>query len=269
VAVCCWNFALSVVCGNAVVWKPSDKTPLTGIACEALFRRAVSQFIANAPELLHMLLGGREVGEALVDEKEVRLVSVTVSTRMGREVGPRVAKRFARSILELGGNNAVVLAPSALMDLALGGILFSAVGTAGQRCTTTRRLIVHKSIHATVVDRLRQAYAKVKMGNPLTDGTLLAPIIDESAFNAMQTALSKARHHGGRVHRGERVLTSEFPNAYSVTAAWWRCHLKRQVCRRKPSRLYCTSLVMKASPKQEPFTTLCRKAWHQQYSQTT
>ncbi|WP_019372909.1 aldehyde dehydrogenase family protein, partial [Melaminivora alkalimesophila] len=158
VAVWSWNAALALVCGNPVVWKPSEKTPLTALAVQALFERAAARF-GDAPEGLSQLLpGGREVGELLVDSPEVALVSATGSTRMGREVGPRVARRFGRVLLELGGNNAVIVAPTADLDLAVRGIVFAAAGTAGQRCTTTRRLIVHRSLADTLMQRLQAAY---------------------------------------------------------------------------------------------------------------
>lgn len=218
VAVWAWNTALALVCGNAVVWKPSEKTPLTALACQALFEKALKAF-GEAPEgLAQLVIGGREAGEALVDDARVALVSATGSTRMGREVGPRVAARFGRSILELGGNNAMILAPSADLDLAVRGILFSAVGTAGQRCTTLRRLIAHRSIKDEVVARVKAAYAKVRIGDPRKDN-LVGPLIDKQSFDAMQGALAKARDEGGQVFGGERQLSAEFPNAYYVSPA--------------------------------------------------
>ncbi|MBV4538646.1 MULTISPECIES: L-piperidine-6-carboxylate dehydrogenase [Pseudomonas] len=218
VAVWAWNTALALVAGNAVVWKPSEKTPLTALACQALFDKALKAF-GDAPEgLAQLVIGGREAGEALVDDVRVPLVSATGSTRMGREVGPRVAARFGRSILELGGNNAMILAPSADLDLAVRGILFSAVGTAGQRCTTLRRLIVHRSIKDEVVARVKAAYGKVRIGDP-RENNLVGPLIDKQSFDAMQGALAKARDEGGQVFGGERQLASEYPNAYYVSPA--------------------------------------------------
>ena len=218
VAVWAWNTALALVCGNAVVWKPSEKTPLTALACQALFEKALKAF-GEAPEgLAQLVIGGREAGEALVDDARVALLSATGSTRMGREVGPRVAARFGRSILELGGNNAMILTPSADLDLAVRGILFSAVGTAGQRCTTLRRLIAHRSIKDEVVARVKAAYAKVRIGDPRKDN-LVGPLIDKQSFDAMQGALAKARDEGGQVFGGERQLSAEFPNAYYVSPA--------------------------------------------------
>jgi len=223
VAVWSWNTALALVCGNAVVWKPSEKTPLTALACQALFERALARFTAQGGQapahLSQVLLGMREVGQALVDHPQVALVSATGSTRMGREVGPRVAQRFGRSLLELGGNNAVVVAPSADLDMAVRAILFAAVGTAGQRCTSTRRLIVHKSVQAELLAKLKRAYAALPIGTPLAAGTLVGPLIDQGSFEAMQSALAQAREQGGQVYGGERVLADQFPQGYYVKPA--------------------------------------------------
>ena len=218
VAVWAWNTALGLVDGNSVVWKPSEKTPLTALACQALFDKALKAFGDAPAGLAQLVIGGREAGEAMVDDPRVPLVSATGSTRMGREVGPRVAARFGRSILELGGNNAMILAPSADLDLAVRGILFSAVGTAGQRCTTLRRLIVHRSIKDEVVARVKAAYGKVRIGDPRKDN-LVGPLIDKQSFDAMQGALAKARDEGGQVFGGERQLADQYPNAYYVSPA--------------------------------------------------
>ncbi|MFG9880252.1 aldehyde dehydrogenase family protein [Pseudomonas aeruginosa] len=219
VAVWSWNTALALVCGNSVVWKPSEKTPLTALACQALFERAARAFGGDAPaHLSQLLIGDREAGEALVDDRRVALVSATGSTRMGREVAPRVAARFARCILELGGNNAMILAPSADLDLAVRGILFGAVGTAGQRCTTLRRLIAHESVKDEIVERLKAAYSRVRIGHPL-EGNLVGPLIDERSYLAMQDALARAREQGGRVFGGERQLQERYPDAYYVSPA--------------------------------------------------
>lgn len=205
VAVWAWNAALAIVCGNSVVWKPSEKTPLTALAVQAIFARAAARF-GDAPDgLSQLLIGGREVGEALVHDRRVALVSATGSTRMGRAVAPRLAQRFARAILELGGNNGVIVTPSADLDLALRGVAFGAMGTAGQRCTTTRRLFVHDSIHDDFVAKLKAAYASVSVGNPLNGDVLVGPLIDRAAYQAMQDALAAARAAGGTVHGGDRV----------------------------------------------------------------
>jgi aldehyde dehydrogenase (NAD+) len=219
VAVWCWNFALAVVCGDSVVWKPSEKTPLTALACQALFEKAAGIF-GDAPEgLSEIVMGAREIGEQLVDDKRIPVISATGSTRMGRDVGPRVAARFGKSILELGGNNAMILAPTASIDLALMATVFGSVGTAGQRCTSQRRLIAHKDVADKFVARVKKAYASVKIGNPLDKNTLLGPLIDKRSFEAMQDTLKKAKAAGGKVTGGERVLSDQYPNAYYVTPA--------------------------------------------------
>ncbi|UXN62938.1 aldehyde dehydrogenase family protein [Phyllobacterium sp. A18/5-2] len=218
VAVWSWNTALALVCGNAVVWKPSEKTPLTALACQAIFDRAAARFGEVPAGLAQVLMGDRTVGEALVDHPEVALVSATGSTRMGREVGPRLAKRFARSILELGGNNAGIVCPSADLDMALRAIAFGAMGTAGQRCTTLRRLFVHESVYDTLVPRLKKAYESVTVGSPLETPALVGPLIDRAAFDNMQNALAAARDHGGKVTGGARVDTGH-DNAYYVRPA--------------------------------------------------
>src|SRR3954469_13346708 len=199
VAVWAWNACLAFVCGDAVVWKPSEKTPFTAAAVQALFERAAARF-GDAPAGLSQLVqGARETGEALVDHPKVALVSATGSTRMGRTVAPRVAARFGRVLLELGGNNGMVVTPTAELALAERAIAFAAVGTAGQRCTTLRRLFVHDEIYERLVPRLKQVWASVPVGNPLEAGTLVGPLIDGAAFEAMQAALAEARRQGGHV----------------------------------------------------------------------
>ena len=192
VAVWAWNAALALVCGDPALWKPSEKVPLTAEAVMALARRALERF-GDAPDgLLQALQGGREVGEALVDDSRVALISATGSTAMGRVVGPRVAERFGRTLLELGGNNAMIVAPSADLDLAERATLFAAAGTAGQRCTTLRRLIVHESIADALIDRVKSLFARVRVGDPRQPGTLVGPLIDEAAFEAMRKVLGEA-----------------------------------------------------------------------------
>ena len=205
VAVWAWNACLAFVCGDSVVWKPSEKTPLTAVAVQALFERAAERFGEAPADLSVVVQGGRETGEALVDDPRVALVSATGSTRMGREVAPRVAARFGRSLLELGGNNGMVVAPTADLELAERAITFAAVGTAGQRCTTLRRLFVHESIYDRLLPRLKEVFAQVPVGNPLDDGVLVGPLIDSAAFDAMQAALAQAREEGGDVQGGERL----------------------------------------------------------------
>jgi aldehyde dehydrogenase (NAD+) len=205
VAVWSWNAALALVCGDPVVWKPSEKTPLTALAVQALFERAAARFGDAPAGLSAVILGGREVGEALVSNDKVALVSATGSTAMGRAVGPLLARRFARSLLELGGNNAAIVCPSADLDLTLRGVAFAAMGTAGQRCTTLRRLFVHESVYDTLLPRLKAAYAGVPIGDPREDGVLVGPLIDPAAGEGMDRALAAARAEGGAVHGGERV----------------------------------------------------------------
>ena len=205
VAVWSWNAALALVCGNAVVWKPSEKTPLTALAVNRILDDALAEFGAAPAGLTSVLVGGRDVGERLVSDPRAAIVSATGSTEMGRKVGVALAQRFGRAILELGGNNAGIVAPSADLELALRGIVFSAVGTAGQRCTSLRRLFVHDTVYDAVVPRLKQLYAKVPIGNPLDAGVLMGPLIDARAFDNMQRALAQAREEGGKVSGGERV----------------------------------------------------------------
>ena len=209
VAVWSWNAALALVCGNSIVWKPSEKTPLTALATQALFERACERFGATPPNLSTLLIGDSKLGELLVDSPLVPLVSATGSTGMGRAVAPRLAKRFARAILELGGNNAAIVCPSADLDLALRGIAFAAMGTAGQRCTTLRRLIVNESVYDKVVPRLKQVYASVSIGDPREPDTLVGPLIDDRAFHAMQNALATAGSEGATVAGGERIDVNE------------------------------------------------------------
>ncbi|GEN24386.1 aldehyde dehydrogenase [Halomonas cupida] len=219
VAPWAWNAALALVCGNSLLWKPSEKTPLCALACQALLDRAMQEFGDDAPrDLSQVIIGEREAGECLTDDPRVPLISATGSTRMGREVAPRVAARFGRSILELGGNNAMILAPSADLDMAVRAILFSAVGTAGQRCTTLRRLVVHESVRDEVVERVKKAYANVSIGDPM-EGSLVGPLIDSQAFEQMQSVLQSARQQGAQVFGGERQLADAYPNGYYVTPA--------------------------------------------------
>ncbi|GAB4406141.1 MAG: aldehyde dehydrogenase family protein [Rhodoferax sp.] len=222
VAVWAWNAALALVCGNALIWKPSEKAPLCALAVQHLLQQAFLRWDADPQatrDLAQCVIGGADVGQLLADAPQVALVSATGSTRMGRAVATSVAARFGRCLLELGGNNAIVVAPSADLDLALRGVTFAAVGTAGQRCTTARRLIVHHSVADALVQRLRAAYASVRIGDPREADTLLGPLIDQAAFDAMQAALHKAQSEGGCVWGGERVLADRWPNAWYVRPA--------------------------------------------------
>ncbi|MBC6404067.1 MAG: aldehyde dehydrogenase family protein [Hyphomonadaceae bacterium] len=219
VAVWSWNAALALVCGDSVVWKPSEKTPLTALACQAVFERAAKRFGPDAPaDLSVLIIGDRSIGEVLVDHPKVPLVSATGSTDMGRAVAPRLAKRFARSILELGGNNAGIVCPSADLEMTLRAVAFGAIGTAGQRCTTTRRLFVHHSVYDQFVPRLKSVYARVSVGNPLTENHLVGPLIDKNAYEKMQMAMEEAVADGGLLTGGARVDTGD-ENAYYVRPA--------------------------------------------------
>ena len=219
VAVWSWNAALALVCGNPVIWKPSELTPLTALATTALFQRAVAE--AGAPaDLAQLLLGDATVGTELVASVGVPMVSATGSTAMGARVAPVVAARFGRSILELGGNNAAIVAPSADLDLAVRGVTFSAAGTAGQRCTSLRRLIVHRSRLDEVTARIAGAFASLPVGDPLRDGTLVGPLVTMASYERMQHAIDRACDDDGTlVTGGERLFAAEAPGAAYVRPA--------------------------------------------------
>lgn len=219
VAVWSWNAALALICGDTTIWKPSEKTPLTALATQAIFARAAARFGALPDGLVQVLIGAGDIGNVLVESPKVALISATGSTRMGRIVGPKVAARFGRSILELGGNNAGIVCPSADLDMALRAIAFGAMGTAGQRCTTLRRLFVHESVYDALVPRLRKAYASVSVGNPLETQALVGPLIDTAAHDAMQAALASAQALGGVVTGGERVAEAGPETAYYMRPA--------------------------------------------------
>ena len=218
-AVWSWNTAVALVCGDPVVWKPSELTPLTSLACHAILARTVAEVGAPA-DLSQVLVGGSDIGQALVDHPDVALLSATGSTRMGRAVGPRVADRFGRSLLELGGNNAAVVGASADLDLATRGIVFSAAGTAGQRCTTMRRVIAHDTVVDELTERLVEAYGRLPIGNPMTEGTLVGPLVHRAAYEAMEDAIARAGAEGGKlVAGGGRALADEAPNAFYARPA--------------------------------------------------
>jgi aldehyde dehydrogenase (NAD+) len=231
VAVWSWNAALAFVCGDPVVWKPSEKTVLTALACQALLTEAARR--AGAPPAISsVLVGGPELGEALVDDPRIALLSATGSTRMGRAVAPRVASRFGRLLLELGGNNAAIVAPSADLDLAVRAIVFAAAGTAGQRCTSLRRLIVHRSVADELTKRIAAAYEGLPIGSPLADGTLVGPLVDDAAYHGYQAALDQAATDGGVVVAGgERVLSADAPDAYYVQPALVRMPSQTELVR--------------------------------------
>jgi aldehyde dehydrogenase (NAD+) len=233
VAVWSWNAALALVCGNSVVWKPSEKTPLTALATQAIFERAAKKFGDAPANLSTLLIGDASVGRALVDSPLVPLVSATGSTAMGRAVGPQLAQRFARSLLELGGNNAAIVCPSADLDLTLRGVAFAAMGTAGQRCTSLRRLIVHDSIYEELLPKLRKIYDTVTIGDPREAGTLVGPLIDSRAYDAMQNALGAARSSGATIVGGERVERPDAADAFYVRPALVEVSEQNDVVRRE------------------------------------
>ncbi len=205
VAVWAWNTAVALVCGDTVVWKPSELTPLTAVACQALLERACAD--VNAPAgVSRLILGGREVGERLIDDPRVALVSATGSVRMGKQVGPRVAERLGKVLLELGGNNGIIALADADPELLLRGVLFGAVGTAGQRCTSTRRLFLHRDIAGDITERLVSAYGQVAIGDPLDPATLMGPMVDGSAVETYSAALETIKEQGGEVLCGGNVL---------------------------------------------------------------
>jgi aldehyde dehydrogenase (NAD+) len=219
VAPFAWNAALALVCGDPVIWKPSEKTPLSALAVAKIFARAVARFQDAPADLLQVVIGERATSEVLVESRDIPVISATGSTRMGRAVGPKVAERFGRSILELGGNNAMIVAPTADIEMALRAIVFSAVGTAGQRCTSLRRLIVQEEVYDRLVPRLIGAYEGLPIGDPLADAVLVGPLIDARAFEDMQRAIVRAKADGGVVHGGHRALENRYPNAHYVHPA--------------------------------------------------
>lgn len=222
VAVWAWNAALALVCGDSCLWKPSEKTPLTALATQALLDEVLADF-PDAPEGLSQVIIGRAAeGERLVDDVRVPLISATGSTRMGRAIGPRVAARFGRSLLELGGNNAMIITESADLGVAIPSILFGSVGTAGQRCTTTRRVIVHRSIIDRVWSMLTSVYRTIgdgKVGNPLEPGTLVGPLIDQASFDAFQLAIEEIRGEAKAIVGGDRALEDRYPGGFYVRPA--------------------------------------------------
>ncbi|HEY6374663.1 MAG TPA: aldehyde dehydrogenase family protein, partial [Edaphobacter sp.] len=233
VAVWSWNAALALVCGNSVIWKPSEKTPLTALATQAIFERAAKRF-GNVPaHLSTLLIGGASVGQQVVDSPLVPLVSATGSTAMGRSVSPRLAGRFARAILELGGNNAAIVCPTADLDLTVRAIAFSAMGTAGQRCTTLRRLIVHDSVYDKLIPRLKRVYASVTVGDPREPDTLVGPLIDKRSYSAMQQALTDCLAAGAAITGGERLQHPEASEAFYVRPALVEVSVQTEIVKRE------------------------------------
>jgi aldehyde dehydrogenase (NAD+) len=205
VAVWSWNAAIAAICGDTVVWKPSSDTPLAAIAVQAVCNRVMADH--GLKGIFNLLIGrGNVVGERMINDKRLPLISFTGSTLMGRRVSECVARHFGRTILELGGNNAIIVAEDADLDMAMRAILFGAVGTAGQRCTTTRRIIMHKSIASKLEERIVKAYKQVRIGNPLEDGILMGPLVTKAAVKDMMAALEKAKEQGGKIICGGHRL---------------------------------------------------------------
>ena len=217
-AVFAWNAALALVCGNTIVWKPSEKAPLSAMALTGLLLKAAEQSGMASDGLVCLLQGNSTVGKAMVESPYIKLVSATGSTAMGRQVAMACATTFKKSLLELGGNNAAIVCPSANLELVTRGVVFSAAGTAGQRCTTLRRLIVHRSVYQQLISSLQKVFEKLPVGNPLTTGTLVGPLIDQTAYNNMQTSLEEAKKLGAKVHFGSRCDVGG-PRAYYVRPA--------------------------------------------------
>ena len=216
----CWNAALALVCGNPVIAKPSEKTPLTQMAIQKICERVMLKFGDDAPEgLIQSLIGERELGEVLTASKDVALISATGSVPMGKAVAKDMSSRLGKTILELGGNNAMIVTPSADLGMALRAIVFSAVGTAGQRCTSLRRLIVHKDVYSDLIPRLKKVYGGLKIGSPLDSTTLVGPLIDKAAMSQMESALERVKAEGGIVHGGGKCLTDSYPDAAYVIPA--------------------------------------------------
>jgi aldehyde dehydrogenase (NAD+) len=234
VAVWSWNAALALACGDPVIWKPSERTPLTAIATTTLLRRAADRFGDVPDGLFELVVGGADRAMQLADDERIPLVSATGSTAMGKAVAPRIAARLGRSLLELGGNNAAIVAPSADLDLVVRAVLFAAVGTAGQRCTSLRRLIVHESVADELLERLASAYRSVPIGDPREDGTLVGPLVTGEAFGRMEAALGQARDEGGEVIvGGGRAHAERWPDAWYAEPTIVRMPSQTDVVRRE------------------------------------
>jgi len=219
VAVWAWNAAIALVCGDPVVWKPSEKTPLTALACHAILMQVIAEFDGAPSALSSVVVGSADVGQQLASSPALPLISATGSVRMGRAVAQTVAARLGRSLLELGGNNGMIVAPSADLDLALRSIVFAAAGTCGQRCTSLRRLFVHESIADQLRDQLLSVFARLPIGDPTRAEVLVGPLIDEQSFHHMQQSLAAAREQGGIVHGGERVTSGVPAGGFYVRPA--------------------------------------------------
>ena len=232
-AVWAWNAALALVCGDPVIWKPSEKTPLTALAVNALLTKAAGGFGAIPKGLSQVVIGGAGLARALADHKGIPLVSATGSTTMGKALAPRIARRLGRSLLELGGNNAAIICPTADLDLVERAVLFAAVGTAGQRCTTLRRLIVHHSVRLEVMERLRAAYGRIRVGDPRDPSTLVGPLIDGKAYQAMRHALARAGAEGAVITGGERIMVNDWDHAFYVRPALVEIKRQTELVRRE------------------------------------
>ncbi len=221
VAVWAWNASIAFVCGDAVVWKPSEKTPLCAVACQQILQSVVAlSDDLNVPEDLScVILGDSHVGEALIENPRVPLVSATGSVRMGKRVAQVVGARLGRSILELGGNNAMIVTPTAEIELAVRAIIFSAFGTCGQRCTTLRRLIIHRSLFEELLKRLCSISQKLPIGDPRDKGVLIGPLIDKQSYDAMRLAIQTAIDQGGTVVGGDRIMDGVPEGGYYVKPA--------------------------------------------------
>ena len=221
VAVWAWNAMLAFVCGDPVVWKPSEKTPLTALACQTIVQDVIRESgdLNVPPAISSVLIGGRDVGEALAANEAFPLISATGSTRMGREVNKVVAGRLGRCLLELGGNNAMIVTPSADLELCVRAITFAAFGTAGQRCTTLRRLIVHESIKDDLLGRLKPVMRQIKIGDPRDAGTLMGPLIDEAAYDAMGQTTSEISNLKFQITGGDRITDNVPPGGVYVQPA--------------------------------------------------
>ncbi len=214
VAVWSWNSAIAAVCGDTVVWKPSSYTPLTAVAVTHIANKVMADHGLSG--IFNLIIGsGRDVGEQLLNDKRVPLVSFTGSTSVGQHVSEAVSRRFGRTILELGGNNAIIVTPNADLDMATRAILFGSVGTAGQRCTSTRRIIMHKSISNELTQRLANAYKQVRIGDPMKQETLMGPLVVNTSVEEMMEALTKAKTDGGEVVSGGEMLAELGPNFVS------------------------------------------------------
>ena len=227
VAVWAWNFALATICGNVTLWKPSEKTPLCAIACHFLLQNAAKKFniITNADKIHHIIISDTSLGKIMVEDPRIKLISATGSCRMGQKIAPKIASRFGKVILELGGNNAVIVTNKASPELALKSILFGAVGTAGQRCTTTRRAFIHQSLYESFCNKLISSYQNLDKitGNPLDEKNLIGPLISKLSYQTMQQALKTAKSQGAQIFFGNRILTKKYPHGYYVKPALVKC----------------------------------------------